>query len=125
MLVSINYRPGSEGFLHLRDAVPNRGLLDQVAALEWVRDNISAFGGDIGGPFTQNTSTFDPKMPAYDLLNVRVGLLRGNWDAALFINNITDETAFLALDIERGSRARVSYLTNQPRTIGVSTRFNF
>ena len=46
VLVSINYRPGSEGFLHLRDAVPNRGLLDQVAALEWVRDTIRVFGGD-------------------------------------------------------------------------------
>jgi carboxylesterase type B len=46
VLVSINYRPGSEGFLHLQDAVPNRGLLDQVAALEWVRDTIAAFGGD-------------------------------------------------------------------------------
>jgi iron complex outermembrane receptor protein len=87
--------------------------------------NIAGFSGDIGGPFTQNTFTFDPKLPAYDLLNVRIGLLRGNWDAALFINNITDETAFLALDIERGSSARVSYLTNQPRTIGVSTRFHF
>ncbi len=86
---------------------------------------LDSFTGDIGGPYTQNTFTFDPKMPAYDLLNVRIGLLRGNWDAAFFINNITDETAFLALDIERGSRARVSYLTNQPRTIGVSTRFNF
>ena len=46
VLVSINYRPGSEGFLHLRDAVPDRGLLDQAAALRWVHDNIAAFGGD-------------------------------------------------------------------------------
>src|SRR5690606_19193062 len=44
--VTINYRLAAEGFLHLPDAVPNRGLLDQIAALEWVRDNIAAFGGD-------------------------------------------------------------------------------
>lgn len=44
--VAINYRVGAEGFLSLEDAVPNRGLLDQIAALEWVHDNIAAFGGD-------------------------------------------------------------------------------
>ena len=44
--VTINYRLGAEGFLLLDDAPANRGLLDQVAALEWVRDNIAAFGGD-------------------------------------------------------------------------------
>ena len=44
--VAINYRSGPEGFLYLRDGTANRGLLDQVAAMEWVRQNIAAFGGD-------------------------------------------------------------------------------
>jgi para-nitrobenzyl esterase len=44
--VTINYRVGAEGFLYLSDAVANRGLLDQLAALEWVQENIAAFGGD-------------------------------------------------------------------------------
>ncbi|HEX6432903.1 MAG TPA: carboxylesterase family protein, partial [Gemmatimonadales bacterium] len=43
--VTINYRVGAEGFLYLGEGNANRGLLDQVAALEWVRDNIAAFGG--------------------------------------------------------------------------------
>ncbi|WNI22343.1 carboxylesterase family protein [Streptomyces sp. ITFR-16] len=46
VLVSVNYRLGVEGFGVLPDAPANRGLLDQLAALGWVRDNIAAFGGD-------------------------------------------------------------------------------
>lgn len=44
--VTINYRLGADGFLVLDGVPANRGLLDQVAALEWVQENISAFGGD-------------------------------------------------------------------------------
>nr|WP_042193876.1 carboxylesterase/lipase family protein [Kibdelosporangium sp. MJ126-NF4]CEL20923.1 putative carboxylesterase [Kibdelosporangium sp. MJ126-NF4]CTQ95563.1 putative carboxylesterase [Kibdelosporangium sp. MJ126-NF4] len=43
--VTVNYRLGADGFLCFPGNA-NRGLLDQVAALEWVRDNIAAFGGD-------------------------------------------------------------------------------
>lgn len=48
VVVSFNYRVGIEGFTQLAGAPANRGLLDQVAALEWVRENIAAFGGDPG-----------------------------------------------------------------------------
>jgi para-nitrobenzyl esterase len=44
--VTINYRVGADGFLYLDEGNANRGLLDQVAALQWVRENIAAFGGD-------------------------------------------------------------------------------
>ncbi len=53
VVVTINYRLGALGFLNLNEVtggrIPangNEGLLDQVKALEWVRDNIEAFGGD-------------------------------------------------------------------------------
>nr|RBR01328.1 hypothetical protein FVER53263_04320 [Fusarium verticillioides] len=44
--VTINYRVGAQGFLYLDNGTPNLGLLDQIAALEWVQENITAFGGD-------------------------------------------------------------------------------
>lgn len=48
VLVTINYRVGMDGFGLIDGTPPNRGLLDQVAALRWVRDNIAGFGGDPG-----------------------------------------------------------------------------
>ena len=44
--VTINYRLSAEGFLFLGDGLANLGLLDQLAALQWVQRNIAAFGGD-------------------------------------------------------------------------------
>lgn len=46
VVVSLNYRVGVEGFAHLDGAPDNRGLLDQLAALRWVQQNIARFGGD-------------------------------------------------------------------------------
>lgn len=52
VFVSVNYRLGALGFLYLAELFDgyaesgNVGVLDQVAALRWVRENIAAFGGD-------------------------------------------------------------------------------
>ncbi|AHH95747.1 carboxylesterase/lipase family protein [Kutzneria albida] len=46
VLVTLNYRVGYEGFGWVDDAPCNRGVLDQIAALRWVHDNITSFGGD-------------------------------------------------------------------------------
>ncbi|WP_439681006.1 carboxylesterase/lipase family protein [Embleya sp. MST-111070] len=46
VVVSVNYRVAVEGFALVEGAPANRGLLDQIAALQWVRRNIAAFGGD-------------------------------------------------------------------------------
>ncbi|GAA2802809.1 carboxylesterase/lipase family protein [Saccharopolyspora taberi] len=46
VMVTINYRLGVPGFLDVAGAPPNRGLLDVMAGLRWVRDNIAGFGGD-------------------------------------------------------------------------------
>lgn len=55
VVVTINYRLGAFGYLYLdkhggasweQPATSNAGQLDQIAALQWVRDNIAAYGGD-------------------------------------------------------------------------------
>jgi para-nitrobenzyl esterase len=46
VLVSCNYRLGFEGWADIPGAPANRGLLDQAAALRWVRENAARFGGD-------------------------------------------------------------------------------
>src|SRR2546425_5991378 len=51
--VTINYRVGVDGFLYLGEGNANRALLDQIAALQWVQENIAAFGGD-----PQNVTVF-------------------------------------------------------------------
>jgi para-nitrobenzyl esterase len=55
VVVTVNYRLGPLGFLYLSDLCPdleaatgNAGILDQVAAMQWVRENIERFGGDPG-----------------------------------------------------------------------------
>ena len=120
-------RSGSEGFFtatvnHIGSRFTQ--IDDHVEGIGTV--NLNSFEPNtIGGPLTQSTFTFDPELPAYTLMNLRVGMARGGWETALFVNNLTDERALLALDRERGLRARVGYLTNQPRTFGITLGFSY
>jgi len=113
--VSGSYQYVGSRYTLIDDEAPGYGTLD-----------MTSFGANtIGGPLTQQFFTFDPLLPAYSLFNLRLGLTKNSWEVAVFGNNLTDERALLALDRERGRRARVGYLTNQPRTIGVTLRFNY
>jgi iron complex outermembrane receptor protein len=120
-------RPGAQAFVtgtyhhvgsrytQIDDLAPGVGTVD-----------LNSFAPNtIGGPLTAPMFTFDPELPAYNLINLRLGLSRANWGAALFVNNVADERALLSLDRERGLRARVGYLTNQPRTLGVTMNFTY
>ncbi len=68
---------------------------------------------------------FDPQLDDYQTGNLRVGVRKDNWEVSVFVNNLWDEEAELALDRERGGRARFGYLTNQPRTFGIATTIDF
>ena len=87
VLVTINYRLGVFGFLATSDlakeaggAAGNYGLLDMVAALQWVKANIAKFGGDPGnvtifgesaGSFAVSTLMASP--PAQGLFQKAIG----------------------------------------------------
>ncbi len=65
VLVSLNYRLGAEGMLAVEGGDSNRSLRDWIAALEWVRDNAAAFGGDpervtVPGPVRRRDGGVDP-----------------------------------------------------------------
>lgn len=70
VLVTINYRLGIFGFFghpelsaaHPDNISGNYGMLDQIAAVEWVRDNIAAFGGD-----PENITIFGESAGAYSV----------------------------------------------------------
>ena len=65
VIVTINYRLGIFGFLYGPPPTPNVGMLDQVAALKWVNDNIEAFGGD-----PNNVTIFGESAGGYSVITL-------------------------------------------------------
>lgn len=69
--------------------------------------------------------SFETELDAYQIGNLRLGVRNGRYEIAAFVNNLWDERAELSLDRERGGSARVGFLTNQPRTFGLTARADF
>ena len=78
-----------------------------------------------GAPLPGTVFQFNPELPAYQIGNLRFGIRNDRREFAGYVSNVSDERARLALDYERGRSARVGYLTNPPRTYGVTARWNF
>jgi para-nitrobenzyl esterase len=103
VVVTINYRLGPLGFLRLNDltngkipSTGNEGILDQVAALKWVRDNIAEFGGDPG-----NVTIFGESAGG-----MSVGTLMGLPAArGLFHKAIPQSGSWAAKNLERANLA--------------------
>ncbi len=76
VVVTFNYRVGFEGFGHVPGAPDNRGLLDQVAALRWVRDNVAAFGGDPDNVTVAGESAGAGSVAALAVMPSAAGLFR-------------------------------------------------
>jgi iron complex outermembrane recepter protein len=117
-----------------RDAFANLTFQHVGSSYTQLADQEAPFGcvGCAGAPgfipFGDPTITqfeFASELPDYQIGNLRVGVRSPSWEAAAFVNNLWDERALLSIDRERGTRARVGYFTNMPRTYGVSLRLNF
>ena len=111
---------GSEGYFsvtaqHVGDRFTQPS--DQVAGAGTFSSGLP-FGGATGAEQT----VLDLELEAYTLVNIRLGIVKDDWETALYINNVADENADLSFDRERGGRARLAFRTNQPRTIGLVFR---
>jgi para-nitrobenzyl esterase len=117
VVVSAHYRSGFEGFARLEGAPDNRALLDQLAALRWVRDNITAFGGDAGNVTVLGQSAGAGSIAALLVMPSATGLFRR---AILQSVPGTYFTPALAIDIateisaELGRSPRVDDLADVP-----------
>ena len=78
-----------------------------------------------GGVPANTTIGFNPELGSYSIGNIRAGIRTKAWEFAGYLNNIWDTNAHLAIDYERGRSARVAFLTNQPRTIGLTVQYKF
>jgi len=100
VVVTLNYRLGILGFLCHPDLADgdgpagNWGLLDQLAALKWVRDNIAAFGGD-----PQNVTVFGQSAGGSSIVNLLALPERRACDKA-----ILQSSAPKAIGLEEGAR---------------------
>ncbi len=108
VLVTINYRLGALGFLHLNQVtngeIPSTGneaLLDQIAALRWVQDNIAGFGGD-----PDNVTVFGESAGAESI----GALLTMPLSKGLFQKAILQSGASKSQSVEKASMTAERYL---------------
>ena len=106
VVVTINYRLGILGFLALpalRDEDPNQGVgsygsLDQVAALNWVNDNIANFGGD-----PQNITIFGESAGGWSVCSMlATPLAKGRFQKAIIESGGCEAAASVEKGFEQG-----------------------
>ena len=102
IVVSVTYRVGALGFAAVPGRPPNRGLLDQVAALQWVQENVGALGGD-----PANVTVFGESAGGGSVLHLMaMPSARGLFRRAIVQSGATDYT----LDTERAGHVATRFL---------------
>ena len=107
--VTLSYRLGFDGFGHVPGAPANRGVRDWVAALEWVRENIAAFGGDPDRVTLAGQSAGGGAVLTLLALPAARGLFRAAWAMSPALADVSPETA-------RTLSARIAHLAGVPAT---------
>jgi para-nitrobenzyl esterase len=116
-MVTFNYRVGFEGFGAVPGFPHNRGLLDQVAALDWVQHNIAGFGGDPDNVTVVGQSAGAGSIVALAIMPQATGLFRrgiaqsvpGVFYSPELATEVTDHIA-RAAEVDGGSGASGSVL---------------
>ncbi|WP_193165890.1 carboxylesterase/lipase family protein [Microbulbifer hainanensis] len=125
IVVTFNYRLGALGFLRLDDisdipATGNEGLQDQIAALQWVQENVAAFGGD-----PDNVTLFGESAGAMCIVNLMAARnCRGLFHRAIVQsgNPSTVHSRDRANDLGRGFLEHLAQLRDVDDPAGASTR---
>ncbi|MCQ4086782.1 carboxylesterase/lipase family protein [Saccharibacillus sp. JS10] len=131
VVVSLNYRLGPLGFLHLSPLGEgfdsNVGLLDQVQALEWIKNNIEAFGGDPGNVTLFGESAGSMCIAALMAMPAAKGLFRkaimqsGGAQSMSSVQGEIVAAAFLrGLNIDGGELERLKTFTSEELMIAAS-----
>lgn len=83
-------------------------------------------GLPFAGATGNETTTLDLELDGYAIFNLSAGFdVNDHLGFQVYGTNLFDENANLSFDRERGGRARLGFRTNQPRTVGVTTRLNY
>lgn len=108
VMVTVNYRLGCLGFLNLKQVtegkIPstgNEGFLDQISALQWVHDNIAAFGGD-----PENVTVFGESAGSESI----GALLAMSQSKGLFRKAILESGASKAQPLEQANRVAENFV---------------
>jgi outer membrane receptor protein involved in Fe transport len=119
----LSWMGGSDGYVNASVQYVGDRITQPTDQLPGAGDFVSGlpFGGASGNEVTSIDLELDP----YTIANINAGMIKDDWEAVLYVSNLTDENALLSFDRERGGRARLAYRTNQPRTIGVTYRKRF
>ncbi|GAA1952446.1 carboxylesterase/lipase family protein [Microbacterium aquimaris] len=108
--VTMSYRLGFDGFGHVPGAPANRGVRDWIAALEWVRANIAAFGGDPDRVTLAGQSAGGGAVLTLLTVPAARGLFHAAWAMSPAVADVPGETS-------RTLSAKIAQLAGVPATL--------